>query len=310
MGRTTGPIGVPEQFEDLLLSQGRPLRAGIERHAGPVEPYLHLHEGIEMAILLEGSLDVGIGDASLLARPGDVWLSGMWELHWHGTTPPVRRSAEVVWTLFLPEFVGDEMLDGRTWLSLLSLPAALRTGSGSPEMRRQILSIGRELRREVRATQPAWETVVRADLLRVFALLIRHRRPSGHDTVGRPVAPAVLAAITPALRMVQARPVRRVGAGEAAAACGFSRTRFDVLFRQAIGVSFGRFCQRARLGFVASELRHTGQSLEQIADKAGFTDRSHLHHAFTKAYGCTPLEYRRLGSGTPLQVRERAGLSR
>jgi len=304
------PMRIPEHFDDFLLHEGRPLRAGVERHSGPVEPYLHLHEGIEVAILLEGALDVGIGDSSLVAAPGDMWLSAMWEFHWHGTMPPVQRTAVVVWVLFLPEFIGDETLDGRSWMSLLTLPAALRTGSASPQMRELVLGIGRELRREVDDSPPAWETVVRADLLRLFALLSRNRQLGHWETAGRSVAPSALAAIMPALRMVQSRRSPRIAASEAAAACGFSRTRFDVLFRQVIGISFGRFCQRARLGFVASELRRTGATLEQIAERAGFTDRSHLHHAFTKAYGYTPSAYRRLGSGTPVQAPEQRSVPR
>jgi len=293
---------IPEYFDDFLLHAGEPLQAGVERHAGPIEPYLHLHEGIEVAILLKGSLDVGVGESSLVAEPGDVWLSSMWEFHWHGTIPPVSRTAVVVWALFLPEFVGDETLDGRPWTKLLALPAPLRTGSAGPEMREQMLDIGRELAREIEAAGTAWETMVRADLLRLFALLARYRQAAFSGPVSRTMALSALEGIMPALRMVQSEAGRRIPAPEAAAACGFSRTRFDVLFRQVIGISFGRFCQRARLGFVASELRHTGATVEQIAERAGFTDRSHLHHAFTKAYGCTPGEYRRrLGRPMPAQ---------
>ena len=303
------PFRIPERLDDLL-NQGRPLRAGVEVHSGPVEPYLHLHEGIEVSILLEGALDVGIADTSLLAQPGDIWLSGMWELHWHGTMPPVHRTAVVVWVLFLPEFIGDETLDGRSWLSILTLPAALRAGSASPEMRARVLDIGRELSREISEARSAWETVVRADLLRLFALLTRDRQLDQKNSASHTIASSTLAAIMPALRMVQSQPGRKIPASEVASACGFSRTRFDVLFRQAIGMSFGRFCQSARLGFVASELRRTGATLEQLAERAGFTDRSHLHHAFTKAYGCTPSEYRHLGSGRSLQASATRSMTR
>ncbi len=299
---------IPEHFDDFLSHGGRPIIGGVERHSGPVEPYLHIHEGIEISILLEGALDVGTGDSSLVAQPGDLWLSAMWELHWHGTAPPVERKAAVVWVLFLPEFIGDETLDGRSWMSLLALPAAQRAGSASQEMRLQALDIGRELASEINGARPAWETVVRADLLRLFALVSRYRwtgstPPGPVQSAGWRTAPAreralgspALAGIMPALRLVQSQPGRKVSGAEASAACGFSRTHFDLLFRQVIGISFGRFCQRARLGFVASELRHTGATVEEIAARAGFTDRSHLHHAFTKAYGCTPAAYRRLG---------------
>ncbi len=201
------PFRIPEQLEDVL-SQGQPLRAGVESHAGPVEPYLHLHEGIEVSILLEGELDIGIGDTSLLAQPGDCWLSGMWELHWHGSMPPVPRRAVVVWALFLPEFIGDETLDGRSWMSLLALPAALRAGSASSVMRMRALEIGRELSQEINEAQPAWETMVRADLLRLFALLARDRHLDQKNTAGHTIAPATLAAIMPALRMIQSQPLR------------------------------------------------------------------------------------------------------
>jgi len=290
---------VPEHFDEFLIHGGEPLEAGVERHAGLVEPYLHLHEGIEVAVLLEGSLDVGVGDCSLVAEPGDMWLSGMWEFHWHGTIPPVPRTAVVVWLLFRPGFIGDETLDGRPWTSLLTLPPLLRAGSAGPQMREHVLEIGRELAREIEAAEPAWQTIVRADILRLLALLTRTQRPLAQSGTNRPLAPSALEAIMPALHLVQSHPGRRIGAAEAATACGFSRTRFDVLFRRVIGISFGRFCHRVRLGFVASELRHTGATVEQIAERAGFTDRSHLHHAFTKAYGCTPGQYRRLGRSMP-----------
>ena len=59
-----------------------------------------------------------------------------------------------------------------------------------------------------------------------------------------------------------------------------------------MGLSFGMFCRRSRLGRVAQLLLSTDLSTETIAGEAGFADGSHLHRAFVKQYGCTPGVYR------------------
>jgi AraC-like DNA-binding protein len=65
-----------------------------------------------------------------------------------------------------------------------------------------------------------------------------------------------------------------------------------------MGLSFGKFCRRARLAYAAQLLLTTDLPVEAVARTAGFSDASHLHHSFVETYGATPARYR--ADGRPL----------
>ena len=105
--------------------------------------------------------------------------------------------------------------------------------------------------------------------------------------------------VMPAVRLVHSHPARRLSLAEAAATCGLSASQFGHVFRNVMGLSFGKFCMRARLAYVAQLLLSTDLPVEAIAGQVGFADASHLHHAFAQAYGSTPARYRANGQRLP-----------
>ncbi len=131
--------------------------------------------------------------------------------------------------------------------------------------------------------------------LHLLRLLLALRRewdppPSGLPLGATPTSDLVR--IMPALEALQTHPEHRLQLPQAAALCGLSSSRFNVLFRRAMGSSFGRYSQRTRLTFAAQRLLATDQSIEAVATELGFTDDSHLHHLFLKHYHVTPAVYR------------------
>jgi transcriptional regulator GlxA family with amidase domain len=166
-------------------------------------------------------------------------------------------------------------------------------------MREVVLGIAEELREEMRAQGRAWLAAVRLGILRLLLAISREWQPEHKAEYRRAVRPGNLGRIMPAVRLVYSRPGRRLSLDEAAAACGLSTSQFGYIFRQTMGLSFGRFSLRARLAYVAQLLLTTELPVEAIAEAAGFSDGSHLHHSFAKAYGCTPAHYRIDGRHLP-----------
>ncbi len=145
--------------------------------------------------------------------------------------------------------------------------------------------------REIREQQPGWSHALRAHLLRSFWYLREGWTPPRRAHALASGSP-VLTRLMPALALAsQERGCVRLN--EAAEACRLSRTRFSALFTQALGVSFGAFCQQTRLGHAAHVLTASELSLDGIAHELAFSSGPHLHRAFTKHFGQTPGEFRK-----------------
>jgi len=99
--------------------------------------------------------------------------------------------------------------------------------------------------------------------------------------------------VLPAMEALHANLEHRISLPRAAALCGLSPSRFGVLFRRTMGISFGQFSRRARLAHVAHRLIATDYPVEHLAAQCGFADGRHLHRLFVRHYRATPAAYRR-----------------
>jgi len=273
--------------ESLRLSTSVPLWAYAGPYSTTAAVDIDVHPGLEVGIMLSGRVERHFADYQLPGDPGDVWLCAMWEPHvWR----VMELGSERVVLIFLPEFLRDEMLGDLPWLSLFTAPPSQRPRVTTSELRRTVLATGRKLYEDVLAKQPGWETAVRLDLLRLLFDLSRGWQPP-EDARATPRA-SNLNRIMPALTLLHARNAHGLSLPEAARACSLGQRRFSGLFRETMGLSFGRFRQRARLASAARLLLTTDQTLDDIAARLEFTDASHLLRAFVKHYGCTPGQYR------------------
>ncbi len=71
-----------------------------------------------------------------------------------------------------------------------------------------------------------------------------------------------------------------------------SRSRFDAVFRGAMGISFGRFELNHRLHAAARQLVSSADPIKAIARRFGFVDASHFHRRFVAHFAQTPAAYR------------------
>jgi AraC-like DNA-binding protein len=269
----------------------QPLWCGWTEAGRPTALDIHFHRGLEVGVVLAGEERLHFAGHTQTCRSGDVWLCNAWEPH--GWRIAARHTRTVV-MVFGPEFLGDVAVCDSPWLTPFAAPPSLRPRASSPELRRQVLGIGRDLRREAMARRPYWEQLVKVYLLRLLVELMRdwdHRDAPGLSTLPG-AEPSELSRLMPALAAVQTCPWRRVGVKEAAAACGLSVSRFRSLFQSVLHISYGRFCMNTRLSYAAHRLVDSENTVSAVAEESGFTDGSHLHRRFVERYACTPVQFR------------------
>lgn len=288
-----GTAGGSEVYSpDYHLTRETPLWAATHLHAITGPWALSIHSGLEVGVVLSGREEVDIGDTSLDGHPGDVWLCSMSELHRYRVAVPGTRNLVLV---FLPSLLGEEMLGDIPWIALFAAQASRRPRT-TPETRAKLLLIASELAEEVTEKREGWQAIVRLDLLR---LLFHLSRDWDHGRANETAVMSNLARIMPAIQLVHDRTPGKVTRQEAAHACGLGPSRFTMLFGETMGVSFTSFRRRTQLAFAANLLVTTDLTADQVAESTGFSDASHLHHAFVRDYGCTPGQYRKQAAGSP-----------
>ena len=82
-----------------------------------------------------------------------------------------------------------------------------------------------------------------------------------------------------------------------AGAIGVSSSHLSRLFRSAIGISVRDYLTKMRLEITRRLLTTTDDTLDRIAEIAGFYDASHVSRVFRHHMGCWPGEYRRRRHG-------------
>ena len=274
---------------DFQLSPARPFAARYAHHANLTPMRIGIHDGLEVAIVLAGALEVDFECYNVLKGPGDASLIAMWEPHrWRVAAP----GTEEVIVVFLADFIGGDILSDGAWMDIFSCPPRERHERAGPAIRESALAIGLELRSEVERKAPGWETAVRLGLTHLLFAVSRGWNTAGRPRRGRQPGCPRVARIMPALGAVHARPAERVTVAAAAAACRLSSAQFSRVFRQTMGLSFAKFRLRAHLAYAAHLLLTTDHTMNAIAAEAGFVDGSHLHRHFVERYATTPGEYR------------------
>jgi AraC-like DNA-binding protein len=257
---------------------------------------VHMHSGLEFGLTLAGRVERRFEDYSFQAGPGKIWLIAEWEPHGWAVLEPGTQTLSVH---FAPAFLGEVSLLGHPWQNLFRTAPALRPGFLSETSRKSALALGQELSHEFRAEEPGKEDLIRLDMLRLFALLLR----SADETRIPLPAPKTLnqaqERIAPALALLDAPSSHDVSIEQAAAACQLSRSQFCSIFQKATGISFGRYQDRLRIQAAVGYLLHSGYSIDAIAVETGFSSASHLHRMFKKFYGCTPGEFRHRNHNSP-----------
>ncbi|MFG0255434.1 MAG: helix-turn-helix domain-containing protein, partial [Rhodopirellula sp. JB053] len=99
-------------------------------------------------------------------------------------------------------------------------------------------------------------------------------------------------AVSRAMRFIQRNAHRPITVDEIAKASGIHRRGLQRRFQHNLSQTIQQRCRAVRAGHLATLIRESRLSLEQIAMQCGFAEPSHLTRFFASVRGETPSAYR------------------
>jgi AraC-like DNA-binding protein len=278
------------QWLDIPFDAEHPVAFGINVYPNKTQCHYDIHVGLEIGIVLSGASKRWFGSHSFQADKGQVWFAGLWEPHGFEVIKPPARHMVLEIT---PEFIDTpEPFTSFDWLKLFKVSPDRRPSVSSPADRDFALTMAKRFIEIIRGGHDAnW--LIRARLvLQEFLLYFTERIKEPNQNVKRTEPFGQRQKLLPALMLLEHQRCQDVSIVEAARAAHMGRSSFSQMFRSAIGVSFGKYCQRRRLAGAIYDLRSTDLKLAAIAQRWGFCDAAHFVRLFKSVMHMTPSEYR------------------
>jgi AraC family transcriptional regulator len=234
---------------------------------------LHTHERATVAVILNGSFDGRMRNAS---RPCPVSTCL--------TEPPGEPHGNVF------EGAGADVLTIQPDPDRLELlePFAGVLGEVNHLRDPVVASVARRAAGELRAPDSITPLAVEGLVLELLALTARLQKTNALRAERRP--PHWL---SEARALLHDRYRENLRLADIAGAVGVHPVHLARVFRLRYGTPVGSYARGLRLSWAAGRLRDSGDSIAQIALAAGFFDQSHFTRSFKRQFGLTPLAYRK-----------------
>ena len=249
--------------------------------------FFHWHDYFEVLLILSGEGCYYVNGQAFEVTEGDILIFNNAELHgWQVTQSEMRVLAMV----FAPRLVAGygDFSDMEYLKPFIERGANFKNRVGSQEpCAAQIAGIMRQIEEEWRERQEGHRLMIKADVLRILTMLVRHY----HDdtrSAARADRNKALQRLKRAFEYIDGGYCGKLTLREAANRVYMSPNYFSHYFHTATGVSFSDYVTMRRVHKARELLETTGRSTYEIAVECGFHNSSNFYRLYRKHTGQSP----------------------
>lgn len=250
----------------------------------------HTHEFTEIVYVTGGAAVETIGGTEHTVGRGDLLFINRGTTH---KIAPVKNYSYVN-ICFSPEIVSERIITRENAFDLLSLTALeeLRHEYGAEimtffgEERRLIEALIFDMLNEYNSRLDERSAVLESYMTVLVAKILRKRRactePNKSNELWRELS-----------RYIENNIDKSLSLEELAGRCFYNPSYFSRVFKEKFGTTLVEHIMRERAAAAARYLSSGELSIDAIAERCGFGDRTGLYRAFMRFYGESPSEYRK-----------------
>lgn len=246
----------------------------------------HYHEYIELLFSIDTDAEVYVDGVGYKFLPGDLAVINSGEAH----GIKFFKNSKYICIKVMPSIICS---DENAFYEYKYLMPFIRKNFGqkifgqgdlkSEDIKGLCLEIIDEWTRK----DAAYELVIRANILKIFAAIFRYWKREEFEPVNIEITPVVKSA----LEYVE-KHFAETNAKDVAKICKVSYSHFCYVFKKALKQNFNDYITSVRLFEGKKRLISTDESITDIAFEVGFASSSHFISKFKKQEGITPKQFR------------------
>ena len=269
-----------------LIEKGKSVHVFKSRNGNGIT---HTHDFIEIVYILSGKGKQFVDGKIYNVQRGDMLFINYGSVH----SFELDEGSTYVNICFFPETVGENIIKSDNAFSILSLTAfnEMRCDEEGGRIsffgkeRTEVEDLLSAMIREYREKKYAWDTVV-GSYLNVLITYMLRKTEAGVET-------AEIDQVWQELALYIDENLRsKLTLSALAGKCFYNPSYFSRVFKEKFGMSLVEYVTRKRLAYAVKLLNESELSIDEISDRAGFSDRGGFYHAFSKYIGGTPSDYR------------------
>lgn len=258
---------------------------------GEGEAY-HWHEFMEITCILSGKGIYYVNGNTCQVEAGDMIIFNNIDVHgWEA-----RENMELLVMVFDARLV----FDGAHSLEYEYLIPFLERGTNfQNKISRQgiyterMFQILQEMEEEYEGRTEGWKLMIKADILRLLTVLVRHYQTGEPQMESLSVRKKQMKRLENALAYIKENFDKKITLEETAAIAYMSPNYFSAYFKRVTGKNLREYLVEQRVLKAAELLKNSSLNLMEIEQECGFTNTSNFYRLFKKQMGISPGEMRK-----------------
>ena len=253
----------------------------VRKSAGPASGFDHWHQRAEFIYVLEGECWIKASKQERTCGPGDLAVFRSGEIH-----ALLGRGDFLVYIYtFDPAMFSHFLPESRFPRSFISAEEQKTAGLDG-----EIIRLFHQIYQENINQEPLHEALVRADILRLYSLLVRHFED---DSTRDEKSLARQQQFQIALEFIAEHYAEHITLADVAEVINYTPSYVSTLFVTCAGVNFKAYLDNFRVKKAADMLSTSHKTVTEIALQCGYENVRTFNNAFRRVTGRTPSQMRK-----------------
>ena len=250
----------------------------------------HWHHEIELILITEGQVRIGINAKTKVLTAGDTVFSNSGDVHFFETLNPDSKMLIIV---FKPTILGNLVnLLNFSFNNPFFTRETCRVPGFSIDIYEKITSLLLAIYDEMQLKGTCYEMLVRSHIIEVLGLFLRYFPHQVKDISHNKSSVKGKELVQFALHYIETNYTTNISLNGVASYLGISEYYLSRLFNQLTGQTFRTYLNNIRLGHAQKLLSSTEKSIIDIAFESGFNSLRTFNRVYKNIKGIVPSDYR------------------